>query len=431
MGLIYVNPEGPNGKPDPLASARDIRETFKRMAMDDEETVALIAGGHTFGKTHGAGDAAAGRSEARRRGSRRAGPRLEEHASAAARAATRSPAASRAPGRPTPITWDNGYFDTLFGFDWELTKSPAGAFQWMPKGGAAADAVPDAHDPAKRHPPVMLTSDLALKVDPIYATISKRFHENPGKVRRRLRAGVVQADPSRHGPARALSRPGSPRRGAALAGPGSRMSTHPLIDATDIKALKAKILATGPFDLRSSSRPPGPRPRPSAAPTSAAARTARASASRRRRTGRSTSPPSWRRCWRRSTGVQKAFNAARPAASRSRSPTSSCSAARPPSSRRRRRPATTSRFPSRRAAPTRRRNRPTSRPSRRWSRSPTASATTSSRDWPLSAEELLIDKAQLLTLTAPEMTVLIGGLRALNANVGKSPHGVFTKRRRR
>ena len=181
MGLIYVNPEGPNGKPDPLASARDIRETFKRMAMNDEETVALIAGGHTFGKTHGAGDAELV-------GPGPEGGNIEDqgfgwiNAFRSGKGGDAITSGLEGAWTPDPIKWDNGYFDTLFGFDWELTKSPAGAWQWIPKDSAAATAVPDAHDSAKRHPPVMLTSDLALKLDSNYAPISKRFHEHPDQL---------------------------------------------------------------------------------------------------------------------------------------------------------------------------------------------------------------------------------------------------------
>jgi catalase-peroxidase len=178
MGLIYVNPEGPNGNPDPLASARDIRETFRRMAMNDEETVALIAGGHTFGKCHGAGDPDL------------VGPEPEgcpiEHQnlgwnSSFGSGKGRDAITSGLEGAwtPTPTTWDNAYYETLFGYDWELTQSPAGAHQWKPKDGAAADAVPDAHDSSIRHAPMMLTSDLALRMDPIYEPISRRFMENP------------------------------------------------------------------------------------------------------------------------------------------------------------------------------------------------------------------------------------------------------------
>src|ERR1700682_5960817 len=179
MGLIYVNPQGPNGKPDPLAAARDIRETFARMAMNDEETVALIAGGHTFGKAHGAADASkycAPEPE---------GASIEEqgfgwkNTFGSGKGAHTISSGLEGAWTPNPVKWDNGYFDTLFGYEWELTKSPAGAHQWTPKGGAGAGTVPDAHDPSKKHAPMMFTTDLSLKMDPNYATISKRFHENP------------------------------------------------------------------------------------------------------------------------------------------------------------------------------------------------------------------------------------------------------------
>ena len=220
MGLIYVNPEGPNGNPDPLAAARDIRETFARMAMNDEETVALIAGGHTFGKTHGAGDATLVGTRARgRAGIEDAGPGLEEAATARARVPMRSPAASRSSGPPRRRSGATTIFDNLFGFEWELTKSPAGAHQWTPKnGGAGAGTVPDAFDPSKRHAPSMLTTDLALRMDPDYAPISKRFHEEPGPARRRLRPRLVQADAPRHGATLPLPRPARAGRGTAVAG---------------------------------------------------------------------------------------------------------------------------------------------------------------------------------------------------------------------
>ncbi|NDB03747.1 MAG: catalase/peroxidase HPI, partial [Flavobacteriaceae bacterium] len=178
MGLIYVNPEGPNGTPDPVASARDIRETFARMAMNDEETVALIAGGHTFGKTHGAGDTAHVGAEPEGAGIEHQGFGWMSGFNSGKGGDTITSGLEGA-WTPTPITWDNSYFDTLFGHEWELTKSPAGAQQWRPKNGAAADAVPDAHDPNKRHAPMMATTDLALIQDPAYLEISKRFHENP------------------------------------------------------------------------------------------------------------------------------------------------------------------------------------------------------------------------------------------------------------
>ena len=221
MGLIYVNPEGPNGMPSALAAARDIRETFRRMAMNDEETVALIAGGHTFGKTHGAADPGnyVGREpeSARRWRSRGWAGRT---ATAAARAATRSRAAWKGAWTPTPMAWDNSFFETLFRYDWDLTKSPAGAFQWVPTDPAAASAVPDAHDPSKRHAPIMLTTDLALRMDPIYEPISRRFLRKPAGVRRRFREGVVQADAPRHGARSHGTSARWCRRAAALAGPG-------------------------------------------------------------------------------------------------------------------------------------------------------------------------------------------------------------------
>ena len=181
MGLIYVNPEGPNGKPDPLASARDIRETFARIAMNDEETVALIAGGHTFGKVHGAAD------PSKYVGPEPEGASIEEQGlgwkNSFCPSRRRHTITSGLEGAWTtnPIKWDNNYLDNLFDYDWELTKSPAGAWQWTPKNGAGAGSVPDAHDPSKRHAPMMLTSDMALKVDPIYGPISKRFKDNPAQ----------------------------------------------------------------------------------------------------------------------------------------------------------------------------------------------------------------------------------------------------------
>ena len=178
MGLIYVNPEGPNGKPDPLASARDIRETFARMAMDDEETVALVAGGHTFGKAHGAGDAA-------QVGPEPEGATIEEqglgwkNSFGSGKGVHTITSGLEGAWTPTPIQWDNSYFDTLFGYEWELTKSPAGAWQWTPTDPAARTTVPDAHDPSQRHAPMMSTADMALRVDPAYEAISRRFHQHP------------------------------------------------------------------------------------------------------------------------------------------------------------------------------------------------------------------------------------------------------------
>ncbi len=298
MGLIYVNPEGPNGNPDPIAAAKDIRETFARMAMNDEETVALIAGGHTFGKTHGAGPVSqrgARSGGGRPRGSRASAGRA---ASAPARAATRSPAASRSPGPPTPTKWSNDFFEHLFGYEWELTKSPAGAHQWVAEGRAAR-TVPDAHDASKTHRADHADHGPLAAVRPGVREDLAALHGASGPVRRRVRAGLVQAHAPRHGAARALPRPGGPGRGADLAGPdpeggppADRREGHRRAEEQDPRRRACRS--------RSWCRPRGRRRPRSAAPTSAAARTARAFVWRRRRTGRSTSPRSWRRCSRRS-----------------------------------------------------------------------------------------------------------------------------------
>ena len=243
MGLIYVNPEGPNGTPDPVAAARDIRETFRRMAMNDEETVALIAGGHTFGKTHGAGPADNVGPDPRR-------PRSSSWAwagralTAPARAATPSPAASRSTWTATPTRWDNSFLETLFGYEWELTKSPAGAYQWKPKDGAGAGTVPDAHDPSKSHPPTMLTTDLSLRVDPVYERISRRFMENPDELADAFARAWFKLTHRDMGPIARYLGPEVPSEALIWQDPLPAV-THQLIDAADVAALKSQILASG------------------------------------------------------------------------------------------------------------------------------------------------------------------------------------------
>ena len=244
MGLIYVNPMGPNGVPDPLASARDIRETFGRMAMNDEETVALIAGGHTFGKSHGAAPA-----------DTYVGPEPEaaplqqmgfgwKNSFGTGDGDDTITSGLEGAWTPTPITWDNSYFDTLFGYEWELTTSPAGATQWKPAGGAASDAVPDPHDPSKRHAPVMFTTDLALRMDPIYEPISRRFHENPAEFADAFARAWFKLTHRDMGPKSRLLGPEVPAETLIWQDPVPA-PTLPLISAADVATLKGKVLDTG------------------------------------------------------------------------------------------------------------------------------------------------------------------------------------------
>src|SRR3984885_6837057 len=243
MGLIYVNPEGPNGKPDPLASARDIRETFARMAMDDEETVALIAGGHSFGKTHGAGDASLVGPEPE-------GGEIEQQGLGwSSKYATGIAGDAITSGieviwTTTPTKWSNNFFDNLFGFEWELTKSPAGAHQWTPKNGGGAGTVPDAHDKSKRHSPSMLTTDLALRIDPAYEKISRRFHEHPDQFADAFARAWFKLTHRDMGPIVRYLGPLVPKEELLWQDPIPAVN-HPLVNEQDVAALKAKILASG------------------------------------------------------------------------------------------------------------------------------------------------------------------------------------------
>src|SRR5947208_7891203 len=243
-GLIYVNPQGRNGKPDPIAAARDIRETFARMAMNDEETVAVIAGGHTFGKTHGAADAG------KYVGAEPEGAPIEElglgwtNTFGSGKGGDTITSGLEGAWTPSPVKWDNGYFDTLFGHEWELTKSPAGAHQWTPKNGAGADTVPDAHDPSKRHAPMMLTTDLSLRVDPAYAKISKRFHENPQELADAFAKAWYKLTHRDMGPIVRYLGPLVPKEPLPWQDPIPAVD-HPLIGEKEIAALKAAIRASG------------------------------------------------------------------------------------------------------------------------------------------------------------------------------------------
>ncbi|HEX2971670.1 MAG TPA: peroxidase family protein, partial [Tepidisphaeraceae bacterium] len=242
MGLIYVNPEGPNGNPDPLAAARDIRETFARMAMNDEETVALIAGGHTFGKTHGAGDATLVGPEPE------AAPIEEQGLGWKSKFGTGKGDDAITSGlevtwSPTPTHWSNNFFANLFGYEWELTKSPAGAFQWQPKNGEGAGTIPDAHDPTKRRAPTMLTTDLALRFDPVYEKISRGYMENPDQFADAFARAWFKLTHRDMGPRARYLGPEGPAEELIWQDPIPAVN-HKLIEAQDVASLKAKVLAS-------------------------------------------------------------------------------------------------------------------------------------------------------------------------------------------
>jgi catalase-peroxidase len=425
MGLIYVNPEGPNGKPDPLGSARDIRETFARMAMNDEETVALIAGGHTFGKTHGAGDAAhVGREpEGASIVEQGLGWKSSFRSGKGADAIT---SGLEGAWTPNPIAWDNGYFDTLFGHEWELTKSPAGAHQWTPRDAAAKDLVPDAHDPSRRHAPVMLTTDLALRLDPIYGPISKRFHENPDQFADAFARAWFKLTHRDMGPLVRYRGPLVPREELIWQDP-LPVVDHPLIDVRDVAELKAKILASR---LTVSQL---------VATAWASASTFRGSDKRGGANGARirlapqkdwtvNQPAQLAKVLAVLEGIRLAFNAAQTAGKKVSLAdliVLAGSAAVEQAAKAAGHDVAVAFKPGRVDASQDQTDiesfsvlEPTAEGFRNYLKT----------DYTLSAEELLVDRAQLLTLSAPEMTVLVGGLRVLNANTDQSPHGVFTLR---
>ncbi len=423
MGLIYVNPEGPNGNPDPVASGRDIRETFARMAMNDEETVALTAGGHTFGKCHGAGDAAlvgrepeAGAMEQMGLGwlsSFGTGKGVDAITSGIEGAWT-----------PTPTAWDNSYFDMLLGYEWELTKSPAGAHQWRPKDPAAHTLVPDAHDPSKRHPPMMTTADMAMKMDPEYRKISERFHKNPDQFADAFARAWFKLTHRDMGPKVRYLGSMVPAEDLIWQDPVPA-ATHPVIDAADITALKAQILATG-------------------LSVSQLVSTAWASASTYRGSDRRggangarirlapqkdwevNQPAQLAEVLGKLEGVQKAFNAAGgKKVSLADLIVLGGGAAIEQAAKAAGHAVTVPFAPGRTDTTQELTDVDSFAPLE-----PEADGFRNYRKarFTVSAEEQLIDKAQLLTLTAPEMTVLVGGMRVLGANAGSSPHGVFTSR---
>jgi catalase-peroxidase len=424
MGLIYVNPEGPNGKPDPLAAARDIRETFARMAMNDEETVALIAGGHTFGKTHGAGDATL------------VGPEPEGSAIEAQGLGWSSKYATGIAGdaitsgieviwTQTPTKWSNNFFSNLFGYEWELTKSPAGAHQWTPKNGAGAGTVPDAYDPSKHHAPSMLTTDLALRLDPAYEKISRRFHEHPDQFADAFARAWFKLTHRDMGPIVRYLGPLVPKEELIWQDPVPAVS-HELVGEQDIAALKAKVLASGlsVSELVSTAW--------------ASASTFRGSDKRGGANGARirlapqkdwdvNQPAELAKALGKLEAIQKEFNAAQSggkkvsladlivlggSAAVEKAAKDAGVDVKVPFT-----PGRTDASQQQTDAHSFAPLEPTADGFRNYIRG----------EQVVSVEELLVDRAQLLTLTAPEMTVLVGGLRVLGANAGKSKNGVFTK----
>ncbi len=425
MGLIYVNPEGPNGNPDPLAAAKDIRETFARMAMDDEETVALIAGGHTFGKTHGAGDATLVGPEPEAAGIEEQGLGWKSKFGTG-KAGDAITSGLEVIWTTTPTKWSNNFFWNLFGYEWELTKSPAGAHQWKPKHGAGAGTVPDAHDPSKRHAPSMLTTDLALRFDPAYEKISRRFHENPDQFADAFARAWFKLTHRDMGPRPRYLGPEVPAEELLWQDPIPAVD-HKLIGEQDIAALKAKVLASG-------------------LPVSQLVSTAWASASTFRGSDKRggangarirlapqkdwevNQPAQLATVLSSLEAIQKEFNASQSGGKKVSLADlivlGGCAAvekAAKDAGHDVKVPFTPGRMDASQEqtdvdsfAPL----EPVADGFRNYLRGKQR----------LSAEELLVDRAQLLTLTAPEMTVLVGGLRVLGANAAKSKLGVFTKK---
>ncbi len=426
MGLIYVNPEGPNGNPDPLASARDIRETFARMAMNDEETVALIAGGHTFGKTHGAGD------PGKYVGPEPAGASIEEqglgwkNTMGTGHGENTITSGLEGAWTTTPTQWSNNYFENLFGFEWELTKSPAGANQWTPKNGGGAGTVPDAHNPAKKHAPFMLTSDLALRVDPAYEKVSRRFYENPDQFADAFARAWFKLTHRDMGPRALYLGNDVPAEELVWQDPIPAVSA-PLINAADIAALKTQILASGlsVSELVSTAWA-------SASTFRGSDKRGGANGGRIRLTPQkywaANNPAQLSKVLDKLEAIQTSFNAGQ-ATGKAVSiadlivlaGVAAIEKAAADAGHAIEVPFTAGRTDASQAQ-TDVESFSVMEPSADGFRNYAKVRYT------VSAEELLLDKAQLLTLTAPEMTALVGGLRVLNANYDNAAHGVFTKR---
>ncbi len=425
MGLIYVNPEGPNGKPDPLAAARDIRETFARMAMNDEETVALIAGGHTFGKTHGAGDAshlganpAAADLEAQGLGwSSKYGSGIAGDAITSGLEVTWT---------TTPTKWSNDFFKHLFGYEWELTKSPAGAHQWRPKNGAGAGTVPGAHAVSKRVSPNMLTTDLALRVDPAYEKISRRFMERPDQFADAFARAWFKLTHRDMGPRARYLGPEVPDEQLLWQDPLPALD-HQLVDAQDIAALKAKILASGlsVSDVVSTAWA-------SAATFRGSDKRGGANGARIRLAPQKdwavNEPAKLSKVLKTLVGIQAEFNKGQSGGKKISLADlivlGGCAGVEEAAKRAGHAVAVLF-TPGRTDASQQQTDEQSFAVLE-----PVADGFRNyiGANMPASAEEMLLDKAQLLTLTAPELTVLLGGMRVLDANVGKSQQGVFTKK---
>ncbi len=425
MGLIYVNPEGPNGNPDPVAAARDIRETFRRMAMNDEETVALIAGGHTFGKTHGAGDAAqvGAHPEAADLEAQGLGWSSKYGSGIAGDAIT---SGLEVTWTTTPTRWSNDYFKHLFGYEWELCKSPAGAHQWRPKNGAGAGTVPSAHDPGKRIAPNMLTTDLSLRFDPAYEKISRRFMEHPEQFADAFARAWFKLTHRDMGPRSRYLGPEIPAEVLLWQDPVPAVD-HALIDTNDAAALKAKILASGltVAELVSTAWA-------SAATFRGSDKRGGANGARIRLAPQKdwpvNEPAKLSRVLAALEAIREEFNGA--AADRKRISLADlivlggCAGVEAAAAKAGH-PVTVPFTPGRTDA-----SQEQTDVESFAVLEPVADGFRNYRaaTLPASAEEMLLDRAQLLTLTAPEMTVLVGGLRVLGANAGGTTHGVLTRR---
>jgi catalase-peroxidase len=425
MGLIYVNPQGPNGNPDPIAAARDIREVFARMAMNDEETVALIAGGHAFGKTHGAGDKSLVGPEPE------AAPIEEQGLGWKSSFGTGKGNDTITDGEEiiwtnTPTKWSNNFFRILFSFEWELTKSPAGAYQWKPKGDAGANTVPDPHDPSKRRTPGVLTTDLALRFDPVYEKISRRFYENPDQLADAFARAWFKLTHRDMGPRARYLGPEVPKEELIWQDPIPAVN-HKLINARDIASLKGKILASGLSVSQLVST------------AWASASTFRGSDKRGGANGARirlapqkdwevNQPAQLAKVLKTLEGIQRTFNRAQSGGKKVSLADlivlAGCAGVEQ-AAKNAGHEVTVPFTPGRMDASQKQTDvasfavlEPAADGFRNYLKA----------KYTVTAEELLVDRAQLLTLTAPEMTVLVGGIRVLKTNFGGSQHGVFTKR---